>query len=604
MMKFSPLNHPSRESKRLNLKNNKPRHPALLSLFTVKNLIFIGILFILLIVFSMIAPSIPPKNLFPAGPPIRILFDDLHGQAFGNADWTIDTAYSDFADDLHSVFEASVFGSSQCRTSELTTTILQSMDCLIIPEPNNRFTKSEIDAVREFVAKGGSLFLIADHGGSDRNFSGWDSSLILNEITESWGVTFLGDTFTETPLRGVLRQITNFDWPDQTISRHAIMDNIQAVAAWSATSLIVEPEPNPWHVLLASETTGHPFFACGIVGTGRVAAIGDSSMFDDGTGNPGKNRHQAYHSWLFSQRRLAIQTVAWLLQKQPSFIPRTSYPYPLRTDKIKLNNRKSRVVLDISHGNNDSGIMNRFADDCIDTLSIPVVLNQIDYKGLKRKDILVIPNPDSPLSEEDIADISGWVHSGGRLMVIGASPRQPRSNLSNFNQLLTAIGSTIRLQPTQIFHDVNNTGNPWSLLISRFSTHPEFAPVTAAIFWSAVSLGDPADNPLQNSESVTVLAISDPDTRLDEYKPVQPNSSRYRFHRKTVRSDGCAVAAMEIIDKGAVLVLAANPFTNFQYMTESDINQKDVKPIDHQTPLFNRALITILKQRPLKKTKP
>lgn len=83
-----------------------------------------------------------------------------------------------------------------------------------------------------------------------------------------------------------------------------------------------------------------------------------------------------------------------------------------------------------------------------------------------------------------------------------------------------------------------------------------------------------------------MLAISDPDTRLDEYKPVQPNSSRYRFHRKNSPSDGCAVAAMEIIDKGAVLVLAANPFTNFQYMTESDINQKDVKPIDHQTPLF------------------
>ncbi len=592
------------KSKRLQLKIINRRHFAHLSSFTGKYLILSSFFFLLFSGFGLSASAVSPSNPSPIIPPIRILFDDLHGQAFGNADWTIKTAYSDFADDLRSVFGASVFGSSQCHTGELTTSILQSMDCLIIPEPNNRFTQSEIEAVRQFVRNGGSLFLIADHGGSDRNFSGWDSSLILNEITESWGITFLGDTFTETPLRGDVKQVTDIDWPDQSICHHSIMDNIQAVAAWSATSLIVESKPNPWHVLLASEITGLPFFVCGIVGTGRVAAIGDSSMFDDGTGSPGKNRHQAYHSWLFNQRRLAVQTVAWLLQKQPTFIPQTIYPYPLRTDKIKLSRRANRIVLDISHGNNDSGIMDRFADDCIDTLSIPVTLNQTDFRELRRKDILVIPNPDIPLSEHEMDDISKWVHRGGRLVIIGASPRQPRSNLSNFNQLLTTLESAIRLQPTQIFHDVNNTGNPWSLLISRFSTHPELASITAAIFWSAVSLGDSTGSPLQNTKSVTVLATSDPNTRVDEYRPIKPNSFRYRFHRKTVQPDGCTVAAMETIGKGAVLVLAANPFTNFQYMMESDINQEDVKPIDHQTPLFNQALINILKQQTRKKPKP
>ncbi len=191
------------------------------------------------------------------------------------------------------------------------------MDCVIIPEPNIRFSQTEIHALRSFLYNGGSMFLIADHGGSDRNFDGWDSSLIFNELLEHDGITFLGDTFTETPLRGI---------PDTPGSSDIagcsdILNGVNHIAAWAATSILIDSEIHPWQNLITSQDSGLPFFVCGSVGKGRLAAIGDSSAFDDGTGDRTKNRHSAYHSWLFDQRRLGLQTVAWLIRQQPSSIP-------------------------------------------------------------------------------------------------------------------------------------------------------------------------------------------------------------------------------------------------------------------------------------------
>jgi hypothetical protein len=561
-----------------------------------------GIVFTRLFILIFLVTLPPASGIISAGvdacstePDIRILFDDLHGQTFGNADWTIDTAYSDFAEDLRTLFGATVSSSSRCGTNKLDESVLQNTDCLIIPEPNIRFSETEIGAVRQFVMDGGTLFMIADHGGADRNFNGWDSSLIFNEITEGWGITFLGDTFSETPLRGDIQQVSSENWPLQRISRYSIMEGTRAVSAWAATSIIIEPGTYPWHILLASDTTGLPFFACGIMGNGRVAAIGDSSAFDDGTGSPGKNRYNAYHSWLFDQRRLAVLTAAWLLQKPATFIPDIRYPFPLRTAGTEESHIGTRIVLDISRGNNDAGIMDHFGRDCIDQLSIPVTLNLSDYTGLKQDDILIIVNPDLALKAGDIAEISEWVRNlGGRLILCAVSPRNPRSNLSSLNTLLLNLNSSVRIQPTQLQHDTNYTGNPWSLLISRFSNHPEFSPVHNAVFWNSASLADTAGNPLRNSDSVKVLARSDPNTRFDWFDARNRRGGGYRLSRTDQLADGCAVAVFETIGKGAVIVLAANPFTNFQYIEESGITQVEETRWEHQTPSFNLALIKIL----------
>ena len=61
-----------------------------------------------------------------------------------------------------------------------------------------------------------------------------------------------------------------------------------------------------------------------------------------------------------------------------------------------------------------------------------------------------------------------------------------------------------------------------------------------------------------------------------------------------VPSEAIPVAAMERLGKGVVVLLGADPFTNFHYPTEWDgTNQKPIK-WDHGTPEFNLALLKIL----------
>jgi hypothetical protein len=540
----------------------------------------------------------PPVQTIPTHPAPRILFDDTHGQTFGNADWTIDTAYSDFAADLREQFGASVFSLSRCGSNILTADILRQMDCVVLPEPNIRYSDDEIAAIRQFVRDGGALFLIADHGGADRNFSGWDSSVIFNRITDSWGLTFLGDTFSETPLRGPIGNADIGDWPDEPIHRQSIMDGITSVGAWAATSVIVEPDTHPWHILMMSETTGLPFFVCGRVGKGRIAAIGDSAAFDDGRGTPGKNRHNAYHSWMFNHRKLAVQTLAWLLQMTPITVPDTPLPFP---DRTTIHLQKTHVVIDIARGNNDGGIMDRFGTDLIHQTSLPVALNLTDYTDLNPNAILILANPSIPLSDTDMNELMAWVSAGGRLIIAGAGSRNPLSDTGSLNRLLTVLNSSVRIHSDQLLSHDSNAGVPWSLLVTDFADIPEFSSVDNAVFWGCASLRDSDGNALRDTDAVTILATSPKRSASAVYRLLE-DGFRFSIESETISKDGYPVAALETIDNGIIVVLGANPFTNFQYPDEWDIQQLRRVRHDHHTARFNQALIAVLDRLRMEKT--
>ena len=532
----------------------------------------------------MCAASVFPAQA--ATPRIRILFDDLHGQSFGNADWTPDHAYSDFADDLSHYLNASVFTSASCGCSAVSPELLRNMDCLIIPEPNIRFQQDEIRAIRKFVDSGGALFVIADHGGSDRNFDGWDSSLILNELLSDWGVLFLGNTFSETPLRGSRM-------PDDSRC-NGILDGVRNVGAWAATSLIIEPGKGDWTSLLNSERAGYPFMVCGSVGRGRVAAIGDSSSFDDGSGDHTKNRHSAYNSWLFDQQRLGIQTIAWLTCSAWPNLESRKYPFPVLGTSGDPDPGTTRIIIDASRGNNDAGIMDRFGEDCLRELNIPVCLNLTDYNDLHARDILILANPDINLSEDDINTLTSWVRtSGGRLVLCGISARNPTANQLTLNRLLENLDADIRLEPDQIIDPDNNTGSPWSLLISHFPSGSIFSDIDSAVFWSSASLADPSGKPLTGSDTLRILASASISARSTGRKP---SSGSDTVADTAIESTafGPPVAAGQWIGDGMIIVLGANPFTNFQYPLESDKLQMERIKWDHRTARFNLALIRFL----------
>ncbi|MCD4652572.1 hypothetical protein K8T06_01400, partial [bacterium] len=69
---------------------------------------------------------------------------------------------------------------------------LSNYNVFILNEPQNPLSYSEQQAVYAFAEAGGGVFLIADHCGSDRNHSGWDSPRVFNnmDIQNQLGVFF------------------------------------------------------------------------------------------------------------------------------------------------------------------------------------------------------------------------------------------------------------------------------------------------------------------------------------------------------------------------------------------------------------------------------
>lgn len=535
-------------------------------------------------------------------PAPRILFDDSHGQSFGNADWTPEHAYSDLADDLRSSFNASVFSSGRYSDGIITPELLNDIDLLIIPEPNIRYTYDEKQTIRRFVSSGGSLFLIADHGGSDRNFDGWDSCLIFNDLTEGWGISFLGDTFSETPVRG------------RRVNRCKVINCVKSVGAWAATSIIIDPGSWHWLSILASEKTGFPFIVRGDVGMGRVVAMGDSSAFDDGSGDTTKNRHSAYHSWMFDQRCLAIRAAAWLLDQKPEIIPEKDLPFPDRKKNIlkDIDKTEPRLIIDACRGNNDADLMDRFARQISQELNLQVFLNLDDYIDLRPGDILLISNPSTPLSTDDISTLSDWIREdGGKLILTGASARNPLCSTPDLNALLTSLDASMRLNADQILDHGSNTGKPWSPKLIAFAPSPVFEEVDSAVFWGAASVINTDGTRLRNNETVTVLAWTSPEALSEvnsrftvkggqklSRNPKTSDQTAKTLQRK-ILPDGVTpaaipAAALEKIGEGTVILLGADPFTNFQYPTDQE--KETMEPIkwDHTTANFNLALLRIL----------
>ena len=218
----------------------------------------------------------------------RVLFDEGHGQTAGNADWTIDGAYSDFADALK---EKGYLVDKTVVPFDYYS--LAQYDVLVIPEPNQPFDKTEIDALLKYVREGGSVFFIADHGGADRNRNGWDAVKVFNQfVPNTFGISFDGNDLVITP--------------DREIEMTPLTEGIEEVGLWNGCTItLTKPE-----IHVAAKAYGKPYVVYGSYANGKFAAIGDSSPFDDGTGTPGK---MLYNGWfMYDDSKLALNVVDWL----------------------------------------------------------------------------------------------------------------------------------------------------------------------------------------------------------------------------------------------------------------------------------------------------
>jgi len=344
---------------------------------------------------------------------VRILFDATKAETAGNADWVIDADVHDLG---FSGGPAKVGGGNESDPQNLPTpaqstvtsttvetywegslsawgiacvkqgyevetltafdsitygnkthaTDLGNYKIFIIDEPNIKFTSKEKLAMINYVKDGGRLFMISDHCVSDRNNDGWDSPMIFRDFVKNnglqynpFGIMFDSVNFSQTT--------TNVN-PSPTDSMlHGPYGNCTEMMWSNGTSLTICPHVNKTVMgdvfMTGAKTTDSisVMFAHAHYGKGKVAALGDSSPPDDGTGDP---NDALYNGWSAdasgNHQIILMNATVWLATDDypsPTSVANISvtpqrfevYPNPVYgTGKIKfLLNQTENVSIDL-----------------------------------------------------------------------------------------------------------------------------------------------------------------------------------------------------------------------------------------------------------------
>ena len=235
---------------------------------------------------------------------------------------------------------------------------LSNYKVFVIDEPNIKFTDSEKTALLSFVANGGGLFVISDHNQSDRNNDGWDSPNIWNDFFTNNGVVAnpFGVSFD---LNSVSPSTSNFvpASVNPTILAGPQGTPTQMKFSSGATmTLNKNSNPSVQGLVFTSgaSNTGstNVMFATATYGNGRICALGDSSVPDDGTGDSNDTLYNGYTNDANGNHRpLLVNAVIWLAGSGSSSLGVQNlikendtevYPNPA-TDYIYIKNNKFRT---------------------------------------------------------------------------------------------------------------------------------------------------------------------------------------------------------------------------------------------------------------------
>lgn len=249
---------------------------------------------------------------------------------------------------------------------------LSNYKVFIVVEPNIKFTASEKTAMLSFVANGGGLFIVSDHNISDRNNDGWDSPAIWNDFFTNNGI--VSNPFgISIDLNSVSPSTSNFA-PVST--NPMILSGPQGTPTQmkfsSGATMTLNKTSNPSVQGLVfttgSSTAGstNVMFATATYGNGKICALGDSSVPDDGTGDPNDTLYNGYSGDANGNHRpLLVNAVVWLasssnlgvrdvMTKQDVEI----YPNPV-SDYVYIKNNKFKTyqLLDEMGRVIDSGVI-------------------------------------------------------------------------------------------------------------------------------------------------------------------------------------------------------------------------------------------------------
>lgn len=227
---------------------------------------------------------------------------------------------------------------------------LSNYKAFIVTEPNMLFSASEKTAIINFVAAGGGLFMIADHDVSDRNNDGYDSPHIWNDLLGNNSVVQdpFGISFDYVDISGTYSNVANL--PTDPLL-HGTAGNVTKVQWSGGTTMTLNTTSNPSVKGVAfktgASTTGFTNVLCAYAtyGSGKVAAVGDSSIADDGTGDTGDTLYDGYITDAAgNHQKLLMNATIWLMTPNlasPSYemdkMGFTIAPNPTNNKQVQLS---------------------------------------------------------------------------------------------------------------------------------------------------------------------------------------------------------------------------------------------------------------------------
>ena len=179
-------------------------------------------------------------------------------------------------------------------------------------EPNIKYTTAEKTAIVKFVAAGGGFFMVADHTSSDRNSDTFDSLKVLNDVVNSNGIA--------SNVFGITFNSLNYSVTSSTVSTLATDPLIHGAAGavaqmkYSAgTTMTVNNTAAKGSIFRTSSRSNSDVMAAySTYGAGKIVACGDSSPFDDGTGDTGDTLYFGWTDVSGDHAQLTINACLWM----------------------------------------------------------------------------------------------------------------------------------------------------------------------------------------------------------------------------------------------------------------------------------------------------
>jgi len=190
---------------------------------------------------------------------------------------------------------------------------LSNYGIYVVCEPNIKFTTAEKQAIIRFVQDGGGLFMIGDHTGSDRNNDGFDSPAIWNDLVNTngigsnvFGITFNLNSYSLTS-SAVSTSTTD------PLTRGAAGTLTQMMYSAGATMSVNGTTAKGSIFRTTARSNSDVMAAWATCGSGKVVACGDSSPFDDGTGDTNDTLYTGWAGEVNGDHaELAINACLWL----------------------------------------------------------------------------------------------------------------------------------------------------------------------------------------------------------------------------------------------------------------------------------------------------